>query len=64
MATSERMKNHSTDLKRANQKIHGLKKELKQARVDLTTLEQTANHARNSLQELGEIKKVASRETF
>ena len=29
------MKNHSTDLKRANQKIHGLEKELKQAKIEL-----------------------------
>ena len=35
VATSARLKRHATDLKKANQKIHGLEKELKQTRAAL-----------------------------
>ena len=35
MATSTRLKKHSSDLKKANQKVHGLEKDLKQTRAEL-----------------------------
>ena len=63
MATSERMKRHANDQKRAIQKIHGLEKELKKARSELDNARNAAEIAiekRNkALQEVDELQKVA-----
>ncbi|GFY88831.1 hypothetical protein Acr_06g0007710 [Actinidia rufa] len=45
--TSKRMKKHTTYLKKANQRIHALEKELKQAKVDLVASKKAAIHARD-----------------
>ncbi|GFY84282.1 MATE efflux family protein [Actinidia rufa] len=73
VANSDHMKKYSNDLKKANHKIPAFKGELKQARLDLAMAELIAIHARNEveaalakmnqvLQELVELKKVASKE--
>ena len=69
------MKKYTTDLKKVNQKAHGFKNELKQAKLDLAAAEQVAVHARNevefslaqmnkALQYLAELQKVAFMEVF
>ena len=53
MATFAHLKKHTTDLKRANQKIHGLEKELKQTRVELfdtCNVDEIATGQRNQAQ--------------
>ena len=68
MATSAHLKKHTMDLKKANQKIHGLEKELKQTRVELSDAGNVAKIAigqRNKAQqEVVELQKVACGEVF
>ena len=55
-------------MKMANQRIHGLDKELKQARSDLFDAHNAADiateHKNKAFQEVAELKKVASDEVF
>ena len=68
VATSARLKKHATDLKKVNQKIHGLEKELKQAKTELSNarnVTQIATGQRNQVQqEMADLQKVAYDEMY
>ena len=68
MVISERLNKHTTDLKKAYYRIHGLEKELKQTKTDLAASKRAVVRACNksevALQQLAQLKKVASGETF
>ena len=75
MINAEQMKKYATDLRKANQRAHVFQNELKQAKLDLDTVEQVAVHSRNevetafaqmnkALQDVAELQKVASGKVF
>ena len=68
MSTFACLKKHSTDLKKANQKVRGLERELKQARAELSnacnTTEVALNQRNQAEQEVAELKKVACGEVY